>query len=93
LDDSELTTYATQLQSMPLATWQYNDQEDDQTHLGIITEDVGPYSAATTSDMEYVDLYGYTSLAVAAIQVQQRELEALTHEVRVMREYVLTECR
>jgi hypothetical protein len=78
---------------MPLATWQYNDQSDNQTHLGIITEDVGATSVATSNDMDQVDLYGYTSLAVAAIQVQQNELNVLRNEMQVMREYMMTECR
>lgn len=92
LNDQELVSYAAQLHSMPLATWRYTDQTDDHTNLGIITEDVGK-SVATSSDLDAVDLYGYTSLAVAAIQVQQQELDALRHEVQVMRSYVLTECR
>lgn len=35
-----------------------------------------------------VDLYGYTSVAVAAVQDQARELEALRAEVQTLRELV-----
>ena len=34
---------------------------------------------------DMVDLYGYTSMAVAALQTQAREIEALEREVRALR--------
>ena len=70
------------LMGVHLATWRYNQESDDvPTHLGFIIDDVGrqPMVAA---DGGHVDLYGYTSMAVAALQVQQRQIEALQAQVR-----------
>jgi hypothetical protein len=50
--------------------------------LGFIIEDIEP-SLAVSGDQ--VNLYGYLSMAVAAIQVQQREIDALRLELSAMR--------
>ena len=77
----------TALLEMRLATWQYRgDLDDGATHLGFLIDDVGAQSPAVRPDGGHVDLYGYTSLAVAAIQQQQAELEALRKEVQALRE-------
>jgi hypothetical protein len=47
-------------------------------------DDVAP-SAAVAADRDHVDLHGYASMAVAAIQAQARELEALRAEVARLR--------
>lgn len=87
LDDTELASYADQCFEMPLATWNYNDfmADDGRSHLGIITQDVGS-GVAVTNDLDSVDLYGYTSIAIAAIQVQQKEIEELKREVKLVRQ-------
>lgn len=67
---------ATQLRSMKLARWRYKGALDDgRTHLGFLIDDA-PESAAVAADGEHVDLYGYTSLAVATIQQQAEQLSA-----------------
>lgn len=62
---------------MKLATWRYAGELDDgKEHLGFIIDD-DPTSPAVRPDGEHVDLYGYTSLAVAALQEQQARIERL----------------
>ena len=62
---------------MKLATWRYTgDLDDGKQHLGFIIDD-DPTSPAVRPDGEHVDLYGYTSLAVAALQEQQAHIERL----------------
>lgn len=68
---------------MRLATWRYK-QDPSKQHLGFIIDDNEQYHAVDPA-RDMVDLYGYTSLAVAALQVQAREIEALRREVAELR--------
>ncbi len=73
------------LLSMPLAKWEYAAEgAGATTHLGFIIDDV-PASPAVSESGDTVDLYGYTSMAVAALQAQQREIEALRAEVDALK--------
>jgi len=65
-----------ELLSVRLATYRYKSG-DDATHLGFIIEDMPEQSPAVMPSRERVDLYGYTSMAVATIQLQQAEIAAL----------------
>ena len=68
-----------------LATWRYKGQgPSSPRHLGFIIDDVGP-SPAVAPDGEHVDLYGYASMALAAVQEQARRIEALEKEVQELR--------
>jgi hypothetical protein len=65
-----------------LASYKYRPGvADDGRHLGFIIEDQPPGSPAVLSSRERVDLYGYVSMAVAAIQKQDREIAALRRKV------------
>lgn len=88
LSAEERAEVASQLYSLPLAEWSYNDaiENDDRRHLGIITQDVGP-GPVVTSDGKQVDLYGYTSIAIAAIQEQQRTIEVMQQEITSLRHH------
>lgn len=78
--------------AMKLATWRYRHEADDaRPHLGFVIDDQ-PTSPAVRTDGERVDLYGYTSLVLAALQAQEAELTALKAEVKTLREQVDT-CR
>ena len=50
------------------------------SRLGFIIEDVEPSLSVDAPD-DMVDLYGYTTMTVAALQAQARELAALRREV------------
>jgi len=68
---------ARELNAMKLATWRYKGALDDgKTHLGFLIDDV-PGSSVVAADGQHVDLYSYTSLAIATIQQQQQQIEAL----------------
>src|SRR5438552_16580001 len=67
-----------------LATFRYKEAAAARTQLGFIIDDVAP-SPSIDPARDMVDLYGYTSMAVAALQTQAREIEALTREVRALR--------
>ena len=81
LDGQARQTAAQEVRAMKLASWRYTGSLDDgKTHLGFIIDDA-PGSAAVAADGKHVDLYGYTSLAIATIQEQQAQIDAL--EVRL----------
>jgi hypothetical protein len=71
--------------SFRLATWQYRkDGPAAPTHLGFVIDDVGA-GPAVAADGTTVDLYGFTSMAVAAIQAQAGQIAALRREVEELR--------
>jgi hypothetical protein len=84
LDDAAARRIHDQLMHYPLATWRYRTAPAGRGHLGFIIDDVGR-SPAVAGDDEHVDLYGYTSTAVAALQVQAKEIDALRAEVAALR--------
>jgi hypothetical protein len=65
-----------------LATYNYKGQYADPNpkHLGFIVED-NPQSLAVDRGHDRVDLYGYLSMVVAAMQVQEKEIAALKQEL------------
>lgn len=67
------------LMKIPLATYRYKNEKDH--HLGFIIEDLPPNSPAVLPSRDRVDLYGYLTMAVAAIQRQEKEIAALKLEV------------
>ena len=71
------------VQSIPLVRYRYKDRPERE-HLGFIIEDVEP-SPGVDSQRDQVDLYGYTSMAVAALQQQHREIEMLKREIKQLR--------
>jgi hypothetical protein len=89
LGAGERARLARDLQTIPLVRYRYKDAPD-RAHLGFIIEDVEP-SPSVDSSHDRVDLYGYTSMAVAAIQEQQKQLDELRHEMAALRSE-LTRC-
>jgi hypothetical protein len=76
-----------QLREIRLSTYQYKDSPASAPRrLGFIIDDTkSPFPV--NADGMSVDLYGYLSMAVAAIQVQSREIKSLRAQVaRVKRE-------
>src|SRR5207244_12084731 len=73
-----------ELMKFRLATFRYKAAAAARTQLGFIIDDVAP-SPSIDSGRDMVDLYGYASMAVAALQTQAREIEVLKREVRALR--------
>jgi hypothetical protein len=81
LDDVALERVYEELRQIQLTTYAYKtDPSATPRHLGFIIDDTKtPYPI--NADGNSVDLYGYISMAVAAIQVQGKEIAALRAEV------------
>lgn len=85
LDDAARQREHDAVMRLPLATWRYRTESADApARLGFLIDDVGAARCVQPSG-DRVDLYGYTSMAVAALQVQEREIAALRREVAALR--------
>ena len=67
----------TRRSGLRLATYTYKPEVADPgvTHLGFVIED-NPDSQAVSGARGRVDMYGYVSMVVASMQVQEREIVA-----------------
>jgi len=83
LDGQALARYHEQVVRMPLASYRYKQSAEGSDQLGFIIEDIEP-SAAVSGDR--VNLYGYLSMAVAAIKVQQQQIDTLERELAELKE-------
>jgi len=77
-DDAEHLRQA--LLRIPLASYRYK-ADDQAPHLGFIIEDTPPNSPAVLPSRTRVDLYGYITMAVAALQRQEKDIALLKTEV------------
>jgi hypothetical protein len=81
LSQADLDRYYEEVRRIRLATYQYRDRGPaDRRHLGFLIEDQEP-SVSVDPERDMVDLYGYTSLTVAALQVQARQIADLQRQV------------
>jgi hypothetical protein len=86
LDDTQRAALAESVRTMPLSTWRYHsDAPSRAPRLGFVIDEVGA-SPAVDPERGIVDLYGFTTMAVAALQAQAEELAALRREVESLRE-------
>jgi len=82
LTPAELEVEAREVLAIPLARYRYRTEAAARApHLGFIIDDVGP-QACVDWGVGTVDLYGYTSMAVAALQMQEKEIRELRARVR-----------
>ena len=85
LSSAELEALAGQVEGIRLATYEYRDPvRAGKKRLGFILED-NPVPFGEDAEHDQVDLYGYASTLAAAIQVQDRRIEALEIEVQSLR--------
>ena len=82
VDAAERAKLAADVQSIPLVRYRYRDAPDRE-HLGFIIEDVEP-SPSVDGKNDRVDLYGYTSMVVAALQEQRAQIESAKREIRAL---------
>ena len=88
LSATDTERLAHQIRDIRLATYFYKGEpQDNPRRLGFIIDDEpGPHTVA--ADGSHVDLYGYTSLTVATLQVQARKIEILEAELEALRNEV-----
>lgn len=85
LGQGDLEQLRSKLLQMNLTRFRYNGQPSSTApHLGFIIEDVEP-SPSVDVQNDAVDLYGYISMAVATIQVQNREIQKLQQQMHDLR--------
>jgi hypothetical protein len=76
----EIDRIAESVRTVPLSSWAYRPGSGDAgEHVGFVIEDLPAElrAAATRPGGDRVDLYGYTSLAVATLQSQARQIDVL----------------
>ena len=93
LSDAQKSEIYQEIQRLKLATYRYRDAAPDGSQrLGFMIDDIERSDAGTlatsalNAERDQVDLYGYISMAVAALQVQARQIEALQEEVKLLRQ-------
>jgi hypothetical protein len=89
VDSADLQRLHDETLSMRLATYRYKgpfiDPKDPSAkHLGFIIEDQ-PQSLSVDRLHDRVDLYGYMSMAVATMQVQEKEIAELRKELSAVK--------
>ena len=81
LSQEELRATARDLLALPLADFRYREG-DGRKHLGFM---IDGHESLACVDGDRVDLYGYASMAVAAVQVQAAEIAELRAELATLR--------
>jgi hypothetical protein len=85
LDTGDRQAAAAAVLELPLATYRYRGVRDDgRQHLGFVIDDLPAGSPAVHADGQHVDLYGYTSMAVAALQAQAERVQALEAQMAAL---------
>jgi len=80
--DAERAELASEALSTKLTQYRYKGEgEDHKKHLGFIIDDQPSTSPAVAGDQTHVDEYGYASMLLAAIQEQQKQIDALKKEL------------
>jgi hypothetical protein len=93
VDDAALKALHDEALGLRLATYRYAPQVADPgpTHLGFIIED-SLQTPAVDRAHDRVDMYGYVSMVVAGMQVQEKEIAELRRELSATRRE-LSVCR
>jgi Chaperone of endosialidase len=85
VSNEEREDLARETLAIPLATYRYKTEaEGDKRHLGFIIDDQPQTSPAVAGDQTHVDQYGYTSMLLATVQEQQKQLDALKKQVAAL---------
>jgi hypothetical protein len=88
VDSALATRLHHDLLGIDLATYRYRDEPSDSPrHLGFIIDDLRT-SVPVNRNGNSVDLYAYTSMAVAAIKEQEAEIQSLRAEVAELKRMV-----
>jgi hypothetical protein len=86
IDDGERTALADEALHTRLAEYRYKtDPQATPKHLGFIIDDMPSASYAVQADKTHVDLYGYTSMLLATVQEQQKQIEELKQQLAAIK--------
>ncbi len=78
VDEQERTALAQQALETRLAEYRYKaEPANAKRHLGFIIDDQPDPSPAVQGDRTHVDQYGYTSMLLATVQEQQKQIDEL----------------
>jgi hypothetical protein len=88
VDEKERDALAEEALEMRLARYRYKDEpEGARRRLGFLIDDQPDPSPAVQEDRDHVDQYGYTSMLLATVQRQEKEIRVLQEELaRIERE-------
>jgi hypothetical protein len=82
VDEEERASLAAQALRTSLAEYRYKTEPASaKKRLGFIIDDMPNPSPAVASDRMHVDQYGYTSMLLATVQEQQKQIDALKQAV------------
>ena len=82
VDDEEREAIARQALGVSLAPYRYkNEPRDARRRLGFIIDDQPNPSPAVLEDRTHIDEYGYTSMLLATVQQQAKELAELRRRI------------
>lgn len=85
LSGADLNKYYSQLLNTKLATYEYKNVKTlGERKLGFIIEDTPKNSMMVNSKRTRVDLYGYTSMAVAGLKVQAKQIDSLKAQIELL---------
>jgi hypothetical protein len=85
LNDADLNALRADVLAMKLARYRHRtDGAGGPERLGFLIDDA-PHTPAVAPDATQVDLYGYASMVVAAVQTQAKEIEELRREISALR--------
>jgi hypothetical protein len=92
VNDADLTRLHDETIRMKLATYRYKGKfvdpsDPNATHLGFIVEDQ-PQSLSVDRGHDRVDLYGYMSMAVATMQVQEKQLQTQEKQIAALQKQI-----
>lgn len=82
VSDDEQKELARETLQTSLAEYRYKTEpESAKRHLGFIIDDMPATSPAVQGDGTHVDLYGYTTMLVATVKEQQKQIDELKKQV------------
>jgi hypothetical protein len=93
LEDADRAELAQRALDTHLARYRYTTESPDaRRHLGFIIDDQPDPSPAIDADRTHVDLYGYSSMLLAALQEQSKELRALRERIDLLEKGPVAAC-
>jgi len=82
VSDEEQKELARETLQTSLAEYRYKTEpESSKRHLGFIIDDMPAGSPAVDGDGTHVDLYGYSTMLLATVKEQQKQIDALQKQV------------